>query len=102
MKARFLGTLRGKRVYRFPVRITQSWLDRDLHHDEVTVEVTAHTAADAGRLVRDEIAHKVERPTELLVAGPRGGRAWAGFVGWESMIVAEFCRVRGPQQLRFL
>lgn len=77
-------------VTRFPVAIRQSWLDRDLHDETVVVDVIAHTPAAAAQLVWDEVAPRVSRPTEILVIGPKGGLCAYRFVGWDSMVMANF------------
>lgn len=90
LRARRLGTYKGAPVFEFPVLVHQSWLDRDLHEDEVIVRVTSTSAADAADLVRDEIGAKVSRPTEVTVVGPKGGVAAYRFIGWDSMVFQNF------------
>lgn len=88
-RARFLGFHYGRNpVYRFPVRIRQSWLDRDLEEREAWVDVIATD------LIRDEIAPHLERPTQVEVVGPEGGVAAHRFIGWESMIGHGLMRAR--------
>lgn len=94
LRARHLGKLHGKQVTRFPVIVRQEWLDRELHDSEVAVEVIAHTAADAADLVRNEVAAKVERPTQITVVGVKGGVAAHRFIGYDSMVWANFLEAR--------
>lgn len=89
MKARLLGTIAGRKVYRVPVRITLNnsrgtladWTDppRDV------VYVTAHSAADAADHVRAAYATRAE--TQIEAFGPAGG-ATRRFVGWHSAVGA--------------
>jgi hypothetical protein len=93
-RAKYLGELHGKDVYDYPVLIEQSWLDRDLHEAKTVVRVRSESARDAAALVWDEIAHLVERPTQVTVVGPSGGVAAHRFIGWESMVMAKFIQSR--------
>lgn len=75
--------VRGQRCSRWPVLVSVSGLDL---YVSAVVEVIAPTASDAAHLVQDEFAGKLDRPFEVLVAGPKGGRAAYLFAGYERLI----------------
>jgi len=68
--ARKLGTLYGRSVYRFPVKLQQT----DGSTTGATfVEVISHTARDAALLIRDELEKTVKHPTLVSIFGTGGG-----------------------------
>jgi hypothetical protein len=89
MKARLLGTIAGRKVYRVPVRVTLAnsrgtladWCDPP----RAVIHVTAHSAADAADYVRDQYATRAE--TQIEAFGPAGG-VTRRFVGWHSAVGA--------------
>jgi hypothetical protein len=96
LHAHYLGTYKGRKVYRVPVlvKLNSSRLLRTLV--EVVEEVVAYSAADAANFVRDEW---VERPeTEIFAYGPKGGVTHR-FIGWESSIGAQMWNRPREEQL---
>jgi len=89
MKARPLGRIAGRMVYRVPVRVTfndsrgtvADWCEPP----RGTVHVTAHSAAAAANYVRDLCSTRAE--TEIEAYGPGGG-VTRRYVGWMSAIGA--------------
>lgn len=103
IRAKLLGRYQGKRVHDWPVVIHQSWLDRELHEDEVIVRVQSDDARDAAELVAREVGARVSRPTEITVIGPKGGTAARRFIGWESMAMYGMMEARPTHvQLKLL
>ena len=94
LRARKRGKFQGIATFDFPVVVSQNWLDRDIQHDDVVVRVIAQDARDAAQLVWEEVAHKVKRPTQIEVIGVKGGTAAHRFIGYESMIGANFLAPR--------
>lgn len=90
--AKLVGTYKGRKYYRFQVRLTQSGLDRDFWITQALVPVVAESAAAACNLVRDEIAPLVNHPTEIECLGPQGGLT-SRFIGYDSLIWAKMCRI---------
>lgn len=87
MKATRLTDYKGKRVYRFPVKITfgeYANLAQENVYPTKVVHVIAHKPCDAGWAIRDET--KGIPCVEIEVFGARGGVAWKSFRGWESAI----------------
>jgi hypothetical protein len=80
----------GKRYYRFQVRVTQSGVHRTYWEFSQSVPVIASSAPEACRLIKDEIAAKVDQPTEIECAGVKGGIT-SRFIGYESLIWARMC-----------
>lgn len=88
-----LQKYKGKRYFRFTVKISQSSLEGgELVEGETYTKVIAPSAADACALVRDEIAPHVSRPTEIVTWGVKGGVTHR-FIGYFSMIGAGFSEV---------
>jgi hypothetical protein len=81
--AKFLGVYKGKRVYRWGVRVMIHKLFESREVGRVTI--AAPSAADALYTVKKEYCHKVFEPFEVDTLGPKGGR-YARFAGWESII----------------
>lgn len=89
MKARLLGTIAGRKVYRVPVRVTLAnssgtladWCDPP----RAVLHVIAHSAADAADYVRAAYATRAETTIEAF--GPGGGIT-RRFVGWHSAVGA--------------
>lgn len=87
-----LDRYRGKKYYRFQVRVTQSGLNRTLWEKRADVPVISNSATKAVNLVRDELAPFLDYPAEFECMGPGGGVAHR-FVGYESLVWAKMCRV---------
>ena len=85
-----LSPYRGKRYYKFQVRVQQSGLD---HIRGILFPVIAPSPADACNLIRDEVAPLVIVPTEIECLGIKGGitHRW---IGYESMIAAKMFQTR--------
>lgn len=103
LAARSLGTLHGKRVYRFPVRVQLNNSRECRTVAELVYLVHSHTAAAAADYVRNLWATRAE--TEITCYGPKGGKAAYRFIGWESAVgnamIANHYRGCIGQQLRF-
>ena len=82
----------GRTVRRWPVLISVSSLTDYVSH---TVEVISESASDAAHLVQDEFAQVLDRPFEVLVVGPQGGRAAYLFAGYERLIGLKMINSRG-------
>ena len=99
MKAIRLDDYKGKRVFRFPVRITfgeHASVFQENHYPTKTVEVIAHTATDAGHLVLDEV--RGIPCVEIEVFGPKGGIAWKTYRGWETAIGEQMLATRETER----
>ena len=88
-----LSRYQGKRYFRFTVRVKQSGLARELWERAWEFPVIASTPADACNLIRDEVAPKVNDPTEIECLGMKGGitHRW---IGYESLIAAKMFSCR--------
>jgi hypothetical protein len=92
MRAYPLLPYAGRRMYRFPVKVTFGETAARLQvniYPRSVVHVIAPTAADAAHLIKMEIGHIP--CVELQVFGPQGGvtnRYW----GFETAIFMEMCR----------
>ena len=87
LKARYLGTLKGKRVFEFPVEATigeQAALTQENIYPKFRVDVIAHKAADAADLVAGDLGRFA--CVEISVWGPKCGLAAKRFWGWERSI----------------
>lgn len=84
-KATYLNTVKGKRYYRFPVKVIFND-SRTCRTVEVRVyNVTASTAAEAANY----IVEALNRPeTEVIAYGVRGGKT-KRYIGWHSAIARE-------------
>jgi len=92
---------RGKKYFRFQVRATQSGVNRSFWKHAITVPVIAPSPAAACGFIRDEIAPKIEHPTEIECAGVRGGVTHR-FIGYDSLISAKMWAGRKThKQLEF-
>jgi hypothetical protein len=93
---------RGKKMFRFTVRVSQSGLDRELWERHLDLPVISPTPTAAIHLIQDEFAGKLFRPTEFECAGLRGGithRYW----GYEGVIGAAMFSTRAnARQLELL
>jgi hypothetical protein len=89
---------RGKKFFRFHVRVMQSGLDRTIWERSALVPVIASSAVAAIRLVQEEFGPIVNDPTEFECAGPKGGITHR-FIGWESLVAWKMfaCRPAGKQ-----
>ena len=83
-RARQLGTLKGRKVYRFPVRVQCNSSHACATLATYVYEVDSFTAADAANHIRQLYATRAE--TEITAYGPKGGAAAYRFIGWESAI----------------
>jgi hypothetical protein len=83
-----LSKYRGKRYFKFTVRVQQSGLDRELWKRAVEFPVISASAAEACNLIRDEVAPLVNDPTEIECLGIKGG-ATHRWIGYESLIAAK-------------
>ncbi len=94
-RARKVGKVNGRNVYRIPVRVAlnSSRLCRTVAAFDYFI--LAHTAADAANLMRDEWIHRPE--TEIRAKGPQGGTV-ERYVGWESCIAHRLFSSPRPQQ----
>lgn len=87
-EARFLRLVNGKGYWKFPVRIEiggKASITGDPFDTRVTwTWVIAEKAREAGLWIRN---HMPGIPClSVEVYGPRGGKAWSCFRGWESTI----------------
>jgi len=93
-----LSRYHGKRYFKFTVRVRQSGLDRQLWERAWEFPIIASSAAEACNSIRDEVAPKVNDPTEIECLGMKGGvtHRW---IGYESLIAAKMfsCRPAGEQ-----
>ena len=99
MKAIRLNDYKGRRVYRFPAKITfgeYASIAQENHYPTKTVAVIAHTAADAGHLVLDEV--RGIPCVEIEVFGPKGGIAWKTHRGWETAIGEQMLATRETER----
>ena len=85
-----LSSYRGKRYYKFQVRVQQSGLD---HIRGILFPVIASSPADACNLIRDEVASLVNDPTEIECLGIKGGTTHR-WIGYESLIAAKMFQTR--------
>lgn len=85
---KLLGTYRGRSYSRYYVVLTQSGLDRDFWISRAAIEVVAESPSAACNLVKDEIAAKVNHPTEIECMGPKGGIT-SRFIGYDALIWAK-------------
>lgn len=101
MKAYFLGLIKGQRVFRFPVEITfgeEAAVLQVNHYPTGTVDVIAHTAAEAADLIADEL-HTIPC-VELTVYGVKGGTAAHRYWGFDRAVFwTMFCVERNASQL---
>jgi hypothetical protein len=83
-----LSPYRGKKYYKFQVRVQQSGLDRTLWSRGIMFPVIASLPTEACNLIRDEVAPLVNDPTEIECLGIKGGvtHRW---IGYESLIAAK-------------
>jgi hypothetical protein len=88
-----LGTYKGKKYSRYTVHVRQSGLNRTYWERHGDLEIIARSPAEACNAIKDEIAPRVDDPTEFFCAGPKGG-VTSRFVGWESLIWAKMCAQR--------
>lgn len=88
-----LSKYRGKRYYKFQVRLKQSGLNRTLWERSETVPIIASSPAEACNAIKDEFAPKVDHPTEIECLGIKGGIT-ARFIGYEGLIWGQMCAVR--------
>lgn len=82
-QARKVGSVGGRAVYRFPVRIIRANSYALLQSVE-TVSVLAHSGRDAAALVYRDLETRPE--TEIVAFGVKGGIAARRYIGWESAI----------------
>jgi len=93
-RARLLGKLHGRKVYRVPVRVLFNSSRACATLAETLVYVDSYSAVDAANAIRDEVALRAE--TEVYAYGPQGGRV-TRYVGWESAIWSGLCQSRDAQ-----
>ena len=103
-KAKLKGTLDGRKVFDWPVKVTlgeQAALAQVNHYPKGIIWVTSYTARDAADLVQFQYR---KRPcTQIEVFGPRGGVACHRWVGWDSSIYQSLLDLdREPNQLRLV
>jgi hypothetical protein len=101
--AHYLGRHKGKKVYRFPVKVV---LNDSRNHrtwgnePEEWYQVTANTASDAVNYIRELYRFRPE--TEVFAYGPNGGETHR-YIGWETCISAHLvAAVRRDEQLNLL
>jgi len=83
-----LSRYRGKRYYRFHVRLMQSGLDRTIWEHSEMVPVISDSAVKAVQLVQDECAPLLNYPAEFECLGPKGGIT-SRFTGYQGLIGAK-------------
>lgn len=103
MNAHYLGTYKGKRYYRFTVKVQcnigciPGRVELD---DHVTSEfqVISDSPTEALWLIKDAVGPRLPAPTEFTTWGPgvfnkrtgrRPGKEYHHFMGWESLIGAQ-------------
>lgn len=88
LKARLIGAVCNKRVFRVPVvvQFNSSHLCKTLARLQFTV--IAHNPAEAANWARDQFSNRPE--TEVFAFGPQGG-ATKRYIGWESAIWDGLC-----------
>ena len=109
IKARKLGKVNGRAVYRFPVRVDlNDTLTRTFESKRLEFHVSAYTAKDASEFARQKIVAgfiqaKDYCPAEIAVTGVRGGIV-ENFIGWERAIwlMMEANETPGAQQLKLI
>jgi hypothetical protein len=90
LRAEYLGTLKGRRVYRVPVHVeTVDTQSRDFHTESLITDVTAHNAADAADYVHERLAGIPNRT--ITAYGPRYGTV-RRFAGYETAIGEEMAK----------
>jgi hypothetical protein len=82
-KAQLLGTHKGRKVYRIPVRVALNDSRACMTVREDYHEVIAYSAADAANWARDQYATRAE--TEVFAYGPKGGETHR-YIGWYGAI----------------
>jgi len=86
-----LSKYRGKRYYKFQVRLKQYGLNLTYWEHSVLVPIIAPSAAAACNAIKDEFASLVTDPTEIETLGPKGG-VTARFIGYEGLIWGQMCK----------
>lgn len=101
--AKYLGRLKGKNIYRFPVQVIlcnsrdhTTWgCEKEEWH-----QVIAPSAADAANYVRN--LYHLRAETNVYAYGPKGGATYR-YVGWESAIFDAMIEAPDPRnQLQLL
>jgi hypothetical protein len=88
-----LSKYRGKRYYKFQVRLKQSGVHRDYWERTELIPIIAESPAAACNAIKDEFVSLVTDPTEIECLGPKGGIT-ARFIGYEGLIWGQMCRVQ--------
>ena len=88
-----LSKYHGKQYFKFQVRVSQSGLSHTLWSRGVTFPVIAASTAEAVNLIRDEVAPKVDDPTEIECLGMKGGVTYR-WLGYDSLIAAKMFAAR--------
>lgn len=100
LRARFLGTVNGRKVFSWPVTITigeLASLTQEHRYPKLEVRVTAHTAQDAADNVTQDVGQFA--CTEINVWGPKAGLACKRFWGWDRAIYRRMIEARHNGQL---
>jgi hypothetical protein len=99
---RKLAKYRGRQYWKFFVVASQSGLNRTLWEHARELPIIATSASEAVNTIREEVAPKVDYPTEIECLGPKGGIVHR-FIGYESLIWAKMGTVRGEyEQLKLV
>lgn len=101
LKARLLGTIKGRKVFEWPVECTfgeQAAITQENHYPKVRFKVIAYTAQDAADFATSLCDR---RPcVEISVWGQKAGLAAKRFWGWERAIFNQLCAAREGRQLQ--
>lgn len=104
MQAKRINDYKGKKCWKFPVKIEYGEKASYTQCPEDMLKgitwVISTSARDAGYMIRDKLAGIP--CVQLEVFGPKGGVAWHSYRGWESAIFEQMCMNREDKQGKLL
>jgi hypothetical protein len=104
LKARYLGTLKGRKVFEWPVELTfgeRAALTQQYDYPKKRIWVKSHTAAEAADFAATQDHCDRQPCVEISVWGPKAGLAAKRFWGWDRAIFNQMCDARSNRQLTF-
>jgi len=99
LRARYLGTLAGRKVWEWPVEATfgaQSALTQDDRYRKYRFRIIARTGAEAADFTAGLLDQ--EPCVEISVWGQRAGLAAHRFWGWDRAIWNQLCAAAAERQ----